>query len=441
MRAAAAAIVTALAAAGLAQGASQPPSVAVGAPAGEIATVGAAPIGLSVEYPLLEREMGQGACPPAAFVAAMRGLGTPVLRIGGDSQDQTAPAGTARRPGVSDLERGFWSRLGCLERETSLPVVIGINLASGEPAWAAQIAAGARSAVPAARLRFELGNEPDIYGVRVPWANGGALVHAPMPFAVYLSRARAARAELGRGAQLEGPDFASGRWVAQVPSLAHALALSAIDTHFYPLAACTSGEKVSSAELLSRAAQAKIFERISLVRDAAAAQLPAVVSEANSVSCGGVAGVSDGAAAAVWGARAVLEALRAGFTSIRFHSSGGRYDPFTVAGSGVSARPLYLALSAIEPLLPPGARLEWIPGAHALDGMAIASPRTTFLSNYGSAPLWVSVSARGSAVVVTVADSRPAVSRSTVRANGGRARVELPPDSFVAIAAQPATSR
>ena len=440
MRIATAAVLIALAAAGFAHGASQPSAVAVGAPAGVVATIGAAPIGLSVEYPLLERDMGQTACPPAAFVTALRGLGAPVLRIGGDSQDQTAPAGTPPAPGVSDLEQGFWSRLGCLERETSLPIVVGINLASGEPAWAAQIAAGARSAVPAARLRFELGNEPDIYGARVPWSNGGALLHSPMPFAVYLSRARAARAELGRGAQLEGPDFASGRWVAQVPSLANALALNAIDTHFYPLAACTSGETVSAAELLSRAVQAKLFERISLVRDARAARLPAVVSEANSVSCGGVAGVSDGAAAAVWGARAVLEALRAGFASIRFHSSGGRYDPFTVAGSEVTPRPLYLALRAIGPLLVPGARLEWIPGAHALNGMALATPRTTFLSNYGSAPLWVSVSARDSALVVTVADSGPVVSRRTLHASGGRARVELPPDSFVAIRAQPAAS-
>ncbi|HEX4035982.1 MAG TPA: hypothetical protein VHX66_16185 [Solirubrobacteraceae bacterium] len=438
---AAAAILTALAAAGILSAGSQPPAVAVAAPAGAaLATIGAAPIGLSVEYPLLERDMGSGSCPPASFVAALRGLGAPVLRIGGDSQDQTAPAKAPPHAGASDLERGFWSRLSCLERQTSLPVVVGINLASGEPGWAAQIAAGARSAVPAGRLRFELGNEPDIYGARVPWWNGSALVRTPMPFAVYLSRARAARARLGRHAQLEGPDFASGRWVAQVPSLIRALGLNAIDAHFYPLAACSSDQKVSAAELLSRAVQAKIFERISLVREAAAAHLPALVSEANSVSCGGVAGVSDGPAAAVWGVRAVLEALRAGFSSIRFHSSGGRYDPFTVAGSTVTARPLYQALEAIDPLLVRGAHLEWIPGAHALNGMALVSPRTTFLSNYTSAAVWVSVPARGTANVVTVADSAAVVSRSSLRSSGGRVRIELPPNSLVAIRAQPAAS-
>jgi hypothetical protein len=228
--------------------------------------------------------------------------------------------------------------------------------------------------------------------------------------------------------------------VAQVPALIHALGLSAVDTHFYPLAACSSGETASTAELLSRAVQAKIFERITVVRQAAAAHLPALVSEANSVSCGGVAGVSDGPAAAVWGARAVLETLRAGFTSIRFHSSGGRYDPFTVAGSRVTPRPLYLALRALEPLLVRGARLEFVPGAHALDSMALVSPRTTFLSNYGSAAIFVSVPARGSAQVLTVADRTPAVSHASVRASGGRARIELPPNSFVAIRAQPAAS-
>jgi hypothetical protein len=433
-------ILTALAAAGIFGGRSQPPAVAVGAPAGAAVKLGAAPVGLSVEYQVLARDMGSAACPPAALVSALRALGAPVLRIGGDSQDQTAPAGAAPAPGVSDLGAGFWSRLGCLERETALPIVVGINLASAQPAWAAQIAAGARSAVPASRLSFELGNEPDIYGVHVPWWNGRALSHAPMPFAVYLSRARAARARLGAGARVEGPDFASGRWVAQVPALIRGLGLSAVDAHFYPLAACSPRAKVSAAELLSRAVVAKVFERISLVRDAAAAALPALVSESNSVSCGGVAGVSDGPAAAVWGARAVLEALRAGFASVRFHSSGGRYDPFVVNGSGVTARPLYLALRAIEPLLVRGARLEWIPDAHALNGMALVTPRVTFLDNYGSAPLWVGVSARGGAEVTAIVDGDPVVERSTVRASGGRARVKLPPQSLVAIRAQPAAS-
>ena len=433
-------ILTALAAAGILNGRSQNPAVAVGAPAGAAVTLKAAPVGLSVEYQVLERDMGSAPCPPPALVSALRGLGTPVLRIGGDSQDQTAPTGTPPQPGVSDLEAGFWSRLRCLERETSLPIVVGINLASDQPAWAAQIAAAARSAVPASRLGLELGNEPDIYGVHVPWWNGRALSHAPMPFAVYLSRARAARARIGPGARVEGPDFASGRWVAHVPALIHGLGLSAVDAHFYPLAACSPGSTASAAELLSRAVVAKIFERISIVRDAAAAALPALVSESNSVSCGGVTGVSDGPAAAVWGARAVLEALRAGFTSVRFHSSGGRYDPFVVRGSTVTTRPLYLALRAIAPLLVAGGRLEWIPGAHALNGMALVTPRTTFLSNYGSSPQSVTVSARGSAEVTAILAGGPVVARNTVRASGGRARVELPPDSLVAIRAQPAES-
>ena len=45
-----------------------------------------------------------------------------VLRIGGDSQDSVAPAGTPAHPGVSDLPAGFFSQLACLERENLKPV-------------------------------------------------------------------------------------------------------------------------------------------------------------------------------------------------------------------------------------------------------------------------------------------------------------------------------
>ena len=424
-----------------------PPALAVGAPAGAAVRIGRDPVGLSIEYQLLAHDLGPAPCPPPALVAAIAALGEPTLRIGGDSQDETAPAGTPAQPGVSDLPPGFWSRLRCLERETRVPVVVGLNVASDQPAWAATLAADARSAVPAARLSFELGNEPDIYGVHVPWWNGRALVHAPMPFATYLRRARAVEAELPPGSTVEGPDFASGRWISTVPLLVRTLHLGRLDAHFYPLDACRRTAGATTAALLSRGVQEKLDERVHLARDARAAGLEAVISETNSISCGGVRGVSDSPAAAVWGVRLVLGALRDGFASVRFHSSGGAYDPFVVRGRTVVLRPLYAGMRALVGLLPRGATLRAIPGAAAaLDAVAIAAPRgrsrTIVLSNYSPAPLAVSVAARGTARVLSVIARAPTVVRSAVTAApGGRARVELPGDSVVAItSAQPGAS-
>lgn len=416
-----------------------PAALSIGAPAGPSITIGPNPIGLSIEYPLLARELGSGRCPPAAFVRTLAALGSPTLRIGGDSQDQVAPSGSAARPGVSNLGPDFWTQLKCLERQTRIPVVVGLNLASGAPASATALAADARAAVPPARLSFELGNEPDIYGTPVKWWNGHALVASAMPWSTYLARARALKAALGPGSSLEGPDFASGRWVAAVPALAHTLALRTIDAHFYPLDGCSDPAAATRAALLSRRIQIKLDERVRLARDARAAGLAAAVSETNSISCGGVAGVSDQPAAAVWAVRMIVQALRDGFDSVRFHSSGGAYDPFVVAGAEVAVRPLYVGLRAAAGLLTPGAALRAIPNAAALDGVAITvdGVRTIVLSNYSPRARWVTLHAAAPVRVLAVIAQTPTVLRSVVAPAGAGVRVELPPNSVDAITVAP----
>jgi hypothetical protein len=261
-----------------------------------------------------------------------------------------------------------------------------------------------------------------------------------MPWRIYVSRARALEAALGPGASIEGPDFASGRWTAKVPALARTLHLQSIDAHYYPLEGCAGRDDASIAALLSRQIQTKLDERVRLARDARAAGLPAVISEANSVSCGGVAGVSDQPAAAVWAARMIVTALRDGFASVRFHSSGGPYDPFVVNASTVTARPLYAGLRAAAGLLVPGGVLRAIPGARALDGVAITDPdgtQTVLLSNYGSRARWVALRTAKEARLLSVQPHAPVVASVSVAPDGTRLRAKLPPDSFDAITFEP----
>ena len=437
-------------------GAKPQATLALAAPAGPVITIGRHTVGLSVEYPLLARDLGSGSCPPPALVRAIAGLGSPVLRIGGDSQDQVAPAGTPAQAGLTDLPADFWTQVACLERETRIPIVVGLNLAWGTPSWAAEMAAAARSAIPRRLLSFELGNEPDIYGDPVKWWDGSALVATRMPLATYLARAKALEAvleaTLGFRADVEGPDFASGRWTASVPALASTLRLHIIDAHYYPLEGCGGQADATAAALLTRQVQGKLDERVRLARDARAAGLKAVISEANSVSCGGASGVSDQPGSAVWALRMIVTALRDGFAGVRFHSSGGAYDPFVVTAGTVELRPLYAGLAAAARLLVAGAKLQAIPNAAALDGVAITGPgsrRAVVLSNYGRRPVWVSLATGGRARILELTpgtpsgrNARPAagagVRYATVAAVGGRARVELPANSVEAITLAPA---
>lgn len=434
-------VLVALAASGAFEATPSAPTLALAPASGPAITIGARPIGLSIEYPLLAHDLGSGRCPPPALVSALAALGSPTLRIGGDSQDEVAPAGSAPRPGVRDLPVGFWTRLGCLERETRIPIVVGLNLASGDTAWDVTLAADARLEIPPARLSFELGNEPDIYGSPVKWWNGSTLVSSAMPWAIYLARAAAVAGALGAHAAIEGPDFASGRWIGMLPGLVKTLHPRTLDAHFYALDGCKAPGAATTAALLSRAIQNKLDERVGIVIAARVEHLPALISESNSVSCGGTAGVSDTSAAAVWAVRMILQALRDGFTSVRFHASGRAYDPFVLAGDSVAARPLYLGLVAAAGVLTPGAQLRSIANARALDGVALSTARgtqTVLLSNFAARARWVSLAALARARVLEVVARAPTVLHASVAPSGGRVRVQLPANSLDAITLAPA---
>jgi hypothetical protein len=389
-------------------------TVSLGQTSGPVVTIASDPVGLSVEYQVLAADFGTGACPPPAFVSAIEALGAPAIRIGGDSEDQTAPYGTPPFPGVTDLPADFWSQLGCLESQTHEPIVIGLNLASQMPAWAATMAAGARGAVPANLLSFELANEADIDGPSVPWYDATGLAHTLMPFSLYLQDAETTEAQLGPGAVVEGPDFATPRWISMIPQIATALSLHTIDTHFYPLNACTGRSEVSIHALLSEGASGISGAVSETIAAAAAVHLPLIISESNSVACRGFPGVSNAPASAVWGLRLIINALRNGISDVRFHSSGSSYDPFIVNGATVSTRPLYLALEAAVDLLPPGAQLQSLRTPNSLMGVVVVEPSVTLLN---------------------VVPEAPVIENSTAAAHGTTVAVRIAPNSVTAITA------
>jgi hypothetical protein len=415
----------------------RPHAIALGVTSGAPVTVVTDPVGLSVEYSVLASELGTGSCPPPALVSTIEALGVPTIRIGGDSGDETAPAGTPPFAGVTDLPAAFWSQLGCLEGQTQEPFVIGLNLASQMPAWTATMAAGARSAVPANLLSFEIGNEADIDGPSVAWWNATAQAKSLLPFPTYLDDAEAVEGQLGPGADVEGPDFATPRWTSEIPQIATALSLHTIDAHFYPLNACTGLRQATVMALLARGASEPGGAILATLAQAERIHLPMVISESNSVACRGKPGVSDSPASAVWALRLVVNMLMSGIESVRFHSSGSSYDPFVVSGTTVATRPLYLGLEAAVQLLPVGATLTALATPKALSGVLVstASGHTSYIvTNYASSARLVTVrSATASATVLSVAPSAAVVTTAQISPRGGKLAVAVAPNTVVAI--------
>jgi hypothetical protein len=340
-----------------------------------------APVGLSLEYPTMAEDLGSGACPSAAFVSQLQALGSPPLSLAGDSQDLTAPSGALPSPAASwetstlyGLPAGFWSQLHCLLSATKDPLTVGLNAKTGSLAWATQMVTGAQSAATNG-LSFSLGNEPDLY-----YLPDYASLSRPVPgeeaaaVNTYLQVAEQLQPALA-GAAVIGPELARPtHWRYQLPRVIAALHAQTVGVHLYPLSACTTPKAVTIKGLLSAQAGELPHSLAWVVADAAAAHVPAIISEANSASCGGVTGVSDSPASAVWAVRFVLAALETGFQEVRFHFSGAPYDPFLVRGESVLTRPIDSALAALNQWLPVGATLRTLAGVHGLQASSIFAP-------------------------------------------------------------------
>jgi hypothetical protein len=379
-------------AATLGRAATATPSAGTGAPseislpltlAGPSTPIAMRPVGLSLEYSTMAQDLGTGTCPPPALTAELRRLGSPPLALAGLSQDLTVPAEAApsapswESATMFTLPAPFWGQLHCLLTGAGDPLDAGLNLRKGVPAWAALMAAGATGAATNG-LEFSLGNEPDLYSLHnyasltEPLPNGEATA-----VGLYLQLASALAPAIG-AAPLIGPELARpASWRRSLPQIIAQLHERTVGVHLYPLSACEGPGAVTIARLLGSGAANAPRNLAWVVADADAAHVPAVLSEANSASCGGTAGVSDSPAAAVWAVRFVLSALSTGFQEVRFHFSDGPYDPFLVRGSQVVDRPLESALVALNQWLPIGAAVQTLPHVRGLVATAIGAPAST----------------------------------------------------------------
>ncbi len=406
------------------------------------AVVSRTPFGLSIEYPLMERMLGSGPCPGGAVVRALRELGSPTVRIGGDSQDLAGPTPAYHYP----VPISFWPTVGCLARETGAQLTVGLNFAEGPVADNTTTIAAAEQAIPAAQLTFSLGNEPDLYGIShiLPNEPGFTVpAYRPSPWTAgeYASEWATRRAQLG-AIKIEGPDLAGIGWRVRMGQLLREDPPNTMTVHAYPTVACGSaGPPTTAARLLSKHTSVGLVEKYDwLLATARAAHRAAVISESNSASCGGKPGVSDTPVAGVWAARYVVAALLRGWSQVRFHMAATSYDPFTVEADGtVKLHPLGYALLFLHRWIPMGARILSLarndPEVLAAK-IATATHTTVIVSSFASKPKPFVVAVDDSAKRVT---TETLTRTSAIEARGGstvrdhKARLTLAPDTVVAV--------
>jgi hypothetical protein len=336
-------------------------------------------VGLSLEYHALHVYVGRN---PAAinpvFVALTRALApgnSPILRIGGDSTDQTwwPEPGVIPPGGITYNLTGDWLRVAHqLAAELNARLILGINFAADSPALAAT---EARALIQGIGMRYidalEIGNEADVY-TEFPWYRdslGNNYYARPLnynfsDFIAEFSRWRSALPP----APIAGPAFASTDWMGYLHTfLADEQGMSLITFHRYPLRGCepnaTAPDYASIPNLLSDGSSSGLAESVAeYVAIAHADGVPFRIDELNSAACTGKYGVSNTFASSLWVLDTLFNMAEVGVDGVNIHTlPGAAYAPFSFRQKGSQwtgyVHPLYYGLLMFEQAFPAGAHL------------------------------------------------------------------------------------
>jgi hypothetical protein len=295
--------------------------------------------GLSVEYKELRTYIDSGALFRRMLSLVRPRDGSPLLvRIGGKSADHVWWGTSEKTPKwVTTIGQQWLSRLSALISRADLEVMFDLNLAVHSPTMAARFARAAVQTLPRSSIvGFEVGNEPDLYW-RQPWLEKQRVAtsssdvprrwtgnYSPTDYARdYTAYARAVTAA-APGIPLGGPEIISSKvnWLTALSGLGR-LTPGFLSIHRYASSTCLppSSSHYPTIPLMladgSSAGVARTTE--SVVQDAHAIHSQLRLTEVNSISCGGNAGVADSFATALWAPDVLFELLNAGVDGVNWH--------------------------------------------------------------------------------------------------------------------------
>jgi hypothetical protein len=289
-----------------------------------------------------------------------------LLRIGGDSADHAIldPNVTRAPSGVFALTPEWFGNTSVMVRHVGARTILDLNLVTDLPRMAAQWARAAEAQMPPGSITgYEIGNEPDLYnpsywsavfspikhvlGIRL---SSGELL--PGTYVRLYDAYAQELAQVAPGMRLLAPVVAYPaqhvNWIATLLDGRHP-GLRTVTGHEYPYSACAapgSPDYPTIAKLLSENATGGIAAALRpAIRLAHQAGFPFHLTELNSVTCGGVPGISNTFATALWAPDALFELLRAGVDGVNVHVRAYAINAaFAVTGHGVVARPLLYGL-------------------------------------------------------------------------------------------------
>ena len=337
-------------------------------------------VGLSTEYWAIPSYAGHD---PAAlnpvFEQLIRNLAPgarPVLRLGGDSTDWTwwPVHGIRKPPGIKyTLTRQWMQITKALATATNARLLLGINLEANNRRLAGTEARALADQLGRKSIAaLEIGNEPELYG-SFGWYQtksghevlGRPRSYDPQAFTADFS----AFAHSMPDVALAGPSTGSPAYLAYLGrflTTEHRVGVATV--HAYPLKRCKKTTHVTAAQLLSNASSTGLARVVApLAATAHRHHVPLRIDEINAISCGGVRGVSDTYAAALWSLDAMFALASAGVDGVNVHTpprSINQMITFRDDDGAWSAHvaPVYYGLLAFAEATPPGSRLVRVTG-------------------------------------------------------------------------------
>ena len=309
--------------------------------------------------------LGHPGAPNTIFFKFLRNLGPGVLRLGGNSQDNTcwdAPA--APHP---DWCKGAITP-GDLKLDSEAAVVsgwkliLGLNLKQNSPEWAlGEVTGGVAKQIPSRELLgLEIGNEPDLFERDGSRPAHYSAADGAREFLSYIQAFR--KNPVAKSYAAIGPaTCCSWRNPSDLATFLNVVGpenVKLVTVHEYPETTC-GNRTVTIEQLLSPALMARFNDAAkALIAEARKQNLPIALAETNSASCGGMKGVSNAFAATVWGLDWLFSSAQDGFSNVNIHISyrtgGSAYNPVESIGwqdaSGHwhyrnTAQPLYYAMA------------------------------------------------------------------------------------------------
>jgi hypothetical protein len=279
------------------------------------------------------------------LVQLIKNLGPGILRIGGDSSDETFWTGHARKAntGKDSITTTDIDRLAGFSKAIGWPVMFGLNMGKNDAAVAANEVQYVDSKLGNSLYALQAGNEPDVYhlfGLRSP-------SYGPedykLEFESYLTAIRAVVPQVAFAGP--GPAYNTD-WIESLAD-SHHHKLKLLDAHYY-VTGPASNPAITYQSILTPGF--KLPNILSHIKNKALQHnLPYRITECNSIYGGGKAGVSDIFASSLWALDLMWSIAAENGEGINFH--GGNhliYSPVTIENGVITARPVYYAMLAFK---------------------------------------------------------------------------------------------